>query len=81
MLTRRQFFQSLAASVVAAGLPLPVGFPKASAVTPSQEDFLWVQVDRPWHYERSKPEGNGYARMTKQEFREKRATAFMNWWQ
>ena len=28
MLTRRQFFQSLAASVVAAGMPLPVGFPR-----------------------------------------------------
>ena len=28
MLTRRQFFQSLAASVVAAGMPLPVGFPQ-----------------------------------------------------
>ena len=30
MLTRRQFFQSLAASVVAAGMPLPVGFPEGA---------------------------------------------------
>lgn len=28
MLTRRAFFQSLAVSVVAAGMPLPVGFPE-----------------------------------------------------
>lgn len=31
-LTRREFFSALAASVVAAGCPLPVGFP--SKVTP-----------------------------------------------
>ena len=28
LLTRRRFFQALAASALAAGVPLPVGFPK-----------------------------------------------------
>ena len=28
MLTRRRFFQALAASALAAGVPLPVGFPE-----------------------------------------------------
>ena len=34
MLTRRWFFQALAASVVAAGMPLPVGFPREAAAYP-----------------------------------------------
>ncbi len=34
MLTRRWFLQALAASVVAAGMPLPAGFPSEAAALP-----------------------------------------------
>ncbi len=33
MLTRRRFFQALAASAVAAGVPLPIGFSTAKEFT------------------------------------------------
>lgn len=41
MLTRRAFFQSLAASVVAAGMPLPVGFPEEIDPRGYEPDDMW----------------------------------------
>ena len=37
LMTRRRFFQALAASVVATGLPLPVGLPLSAVLEPSYE--------------------------------------------
>lgn len=49
LLTRRGFIAALAASVVAAGAPLPVGVPKPDATKPlrifSQNGGEWRQVD------------------------------------
>lgn len=48
-LTRRRFFQALAASALAAGVPLPIGFPidpqQGVAVIYNNYQFLWL-VDR-----------------------------------
>lgn len=48
-LTRRRFFQALAASAVAAGVSLPVGFPDQPMAQPvgidsiyNNDQFLWL---------------------------------------
>ncbi len=46
-LTRRRFFQALAASVVAAGLPLPVGFPTAPMRSVGHPMLFWDE-QRVW---------------------------------
>lgn len=43
LMTRRRFFQALAASVVAVGLPLPAGIPLNAAVVIHQ-----YEITKPW---------------------------------
>ncbi len=43
-LTRRRFFAALAASVVAAGLPLPIGMPTEVAIKPIKVNWREVQT-------------------------------------
>ena len=68
-LSRRQFFRALAASVVAAGVPLPLGFP-AKAKPLDQTSWLWV-TNGGHRYERSKPQDDqNWVRMTPEEYRQ-----------